>query len=74
MPVLVHNHTIGKFVYGFRMLAFGWSDGNTFIPITLVIKRVVSEYSLEVICMLKRVHYTYEEQQYKLVHKKTWSC
>ena len=136
MLALVHDHTTGKFVRGFRMLTLGWSDGNTFMPLAFsllssekqknrfqeispdidkrtvgyrrrkeavkkstealfdllddinplqlcaqtllfdswfafpkVIKRVVSEYPLEVICMLKRmhrVHYTYEGQQYTL--------
>ena len=136
MLVLVHDHTTGNFVRGFRMLTLGWSDGNTFIllafsplssenkknrfqemnsnadkrtvgykrrkeavkkstealfdllddvnPLQLcaktllfdswfaflkVIKRVVSNYPLDVICMLKRLHrvyYTYERQEYTL--------
>lgn len=133
---LVHDHTTGQFVRGFRMLTLGWSDGNTFIPLAFsllsstkkknhfreinpnidkrtvgykrrkealkksteamfdlldevnplqlcaktllfdswfafpkVIKRVVSEYPLHVICMLKsmhRVYYTYEGEDYTL--------
>ena len=115
MLALVHDHTTGKFVRGFRMLTLGWSDGNTlkqsnrfqeinktidkrtvgykrrkeavkkstealfdllddinplqFCARTLlfdswfafpkVIKRVVSEYPLEVVCMLKRMHRVY---------------
>ena len=136
MLALVHDHTTGRYVRGFRMLTLGWSDGNTFMPLAFsllssekqknrfqeispdidkrtvgykrrkeavkkstealfdllddinplqlcaqtllfdswfafpkVIKRVVSEYPLEVICMLKRmhrVHYTYEGQKYTL--------
>lgn len=30
---LVHDHTTGQFIRGFRMLTLGWSDGNTFIPL-----------------------------------------
>lgn len=30
---LVHDHTTGQYVRGFRMLTLGWSDGNTFIPL-----------------------------------------
>lgn len=148
---LVHDHTTGTYVKGFRMLTLGWSDGNTFIPplafsllssekkknrfqeinssvdkrtvgykrrkealkksteamfdlldevnplqlcartllfdswfaFPKVIKRVVSEYPLHVICMLKsmhRVYYLYEgekytlNQLYKSVRKKTWPC
>lgn len=147
---LVHDHTTGQFIRGFRMLTLGWSDGNTFIPLAFsllssakkknrfqeinsdidkrtvgykrrkealkksteamfdlldevnplqlcaktllfdswfafpkVIKRVVSEYPLHVICMLKsmhRVYYTYQgkeytlNQLYKKVRKKTWTC
>jgi len=139
---LVHDHTTGQFVRGFRMLTLGWSDGNTFIPLAFsllsskkkknrfqeinstidkrtvgykrrkeavkksteamfdlldevnplqlcaktllfdswfafpkVIKQVVSEYPLHVICMLKnmhRVYYTYEGKKYTLgqVYKK----
>lgn len=133
---LVHDHTTGHFVRGFRMLTLGWSDGNTFIPLAFsllssakqknrfkdmnaqidqrtvgykrrreamkkstetmfdllddvnplqlcaktllfdswfafpkVIKRVVSDYPLHVICMLKnmhRVYYSYEGEQYTL--------
>jgi hypothetical protein len=146
MLALVHDHTTGKFVRGFRMLTLGWSDGNTFVPLAFsllssekqsnrfqeinptidkrtvgykrrkeavkkstealfdllddinplqlcartllfdswfafpkVIKRVVSEYPLEVVCMLKRMHrvyYTYEGQKdtltqlYQVVRKK----
>lgn len=33
MLALVHDHTTGKFVRGFRMLTLGWSDGNTFVPL-----------------------------------------
>lgn len=133
---LVHDHTTGQFIRGFRMLTLGWSDGNTFIPLAFsllssakkknrfqeinsdidkrtvgykrrkealkksteamfdlldevnplqlcaktllfdswfafpkVIKRVVSEYPLHVICMLKsmhRVYYTYQGEEYTL--------
>lgn len=133
---LVHDHTTGEFVRGFRMLTLGWSDGNTFIPLAFsllssekkknrfqevnpvidkrtvgykrrkeamkksteamfdllddvnplqlcaktllfdswfafpkVIKRVVSDYPLQVICMLKnmhRIYYTYEGEEYTL--------
>lgn len=136
MLALVHDHTTGNFVRGFRMLTLGWSDGNTFIPLAFsllnsenkknrfqemnpnvdkrtvgykrrkeavkkstetlfdllddvnplqlcaqtllfdswfafpkVIKRVVSDYPLDVICMLKRMHrvyYIYEGQEYTL--------
>lgn len=30
----VFDHTTHKFVKGFRMLTLGWSDGNTFLPIS----------------------------------------
>ncbi|MED1438598.1 transposase [Aeribacillus composti] len=133
---LVHDHTTGQFIRGFRMLTLGWSDGNTFIPLAFsllssakkknrfqeinsdidkrtvgykrrkealkksteamfdlldevnplqlctktllfdswfafpkVIKLVVSEYPLHVICMLKnmhRVYYTYQGEEYTL--------
>lgn len=136
MLALVHDHTTGHFVRGFRMLTLGWSDGNTFLPLAFsllssekkknrfqemnqnvdkrtvgyrrrkeavkkstealfdllndvnplqlcaqtllfdswfafpkVIKRVVSDYPLDVICMLKRMHrvyYKYEEQEFTL--------
>ena len=33
----VYDHTDGKYKKGFRMLTLGWSDGNTFIPITFVL-------------------------------------
>ena len=33
MLALVHDHTTGQFVRGFRMLTLGWSDGNTFMPL-----------------------------------------
>ena len=29
----VHDHTVNRFVKGFRMLTLGWSDGHTFVPI-----------------------------------------
>lgn len=29
----VHDHTVNRFVKGFRMLTLGWSDGATFVPI-----------------------------------------
>jgi hypothetical protein len=143
---LVHDHTTGMYVRGFRMLTLGWSDGNTFIPLAFsllssekkknrfqevndnidkrtvgfrrrkeamkkstdamfdlldeinplklcaktllfdswfafpsVIKRVVSDYPLHVICMLKNMHRVYYEldgkkytlnQLYKAVRKK----
>lgn len=30
----VHDHCQQKYVKGFRMLSLGWSDGNTFIPVS----------------------------------------
>lgn len=29
----VHDHKGNRFLFGFRMLTLGWSDGNTFLPI-----------------------------------------
>ncbi len=29
----VHDHTTNTYVRGFRMLALGWSDGNSLIPL-----------------------------------------
>ena len=29
----VHDHTVNRFVKGFRMLTLGWSDGHTFVPV-----------------------------------------
>ncbi|WP_419723416.1 hypothetical protein [Sulfoacidibacillus ferrooxidans] len=29
----VHDHTVNRFVKGFRMLTLGWSDGHTFVLI-----------------------------------------
>lgn len=29
----VHDHTTGRYVFGFRMLTLGWSDGSTFLPL-----------------------------------------
>ena len=30
----VYDHVSGKYVKGFRMLTLGWSDGNTFLPLS----------------------------------------
>lgn len=30
----VHDHTRNRFVKGFRLLTLGWSDGNTFLPVS----------------------------------------
>jgi len=29
----VHDHTVNRFVKGFRLLTLGWSDGHTFVPV-----------------------------------------
>jgi len=29
----VHDHCIGRFLNGFRMLTLGWSDGASFVPL-----------------------------------------
>ena len=33
----VFDHAKGRFIYGFRMLTLGWSDGNTFVPVNSVL-------------------------------------
>ena len=30
----VYDHVSGTYVKGFRMLTLGWSDGNTFLPLS----------------------------------------
>ena len=31
----VHDHNTGRYLFGFRMLTLGWSDGHSFIPMAL---------------------------------------
>ena len=33
----VFDHAKGKYIFGFRMLTLGWSDGNTFMPVNSVL-------------------------------------
>ena len=33
----VFDHAKNKYIYGFRMLTLGWSDGNTFMPVNTVV-------------------------------------
>jgi len=45
----VHDHARGgRYVYGFHILTLGWSDGNTFMPVSSVL--ISSENSKTVIC------------------------
>ena len=33
----VFDHAKGKYIFGFRMLTLGWSDGNTFMPVNSIL-------------------------------------
>ena len=33
----VFDHAKNKYIYGFRMLTLGWSDGNTFMPVNSIL-------------------------------------
>ena len=33
----VYDHTTKRFLKGFRMLSLGWSDGNSYLPVDLIL-------------------------------------
>ncbi|MCL6479173.1 MAG: transposase [Peptococcaceae bacterium] len=39
----VFDHTEKKFMRGFRLLTLGWSDGNTFLPLSFSLLRSENE-------------------------------
>ncbi|WP_029232373.1 IS4 family transposase [Butyrivibrio sp. VCB2006] len=42
----IYDHANKKFLYGFRMLTLGWTDGNTFLPVNQILLSSSNENKL----------------------------